>query len=241
MVDPYVEEKILSVDIGGSRIKAILLDSGGQVIKEYTRMDTPKPADPERVMETIAELSKNFEDYRKVSVGFPGYVRKGVVYTAPNLGTDYWQNYPLSEKLRELLAHPVRIVNDADLQGLGIAQGVGLEMVITLGTGFGTSLLIDGVLLPHMELAHHRWSNDKEYDDYIGNRGYLAVGQDKWNKRLRKVLANLRTVFNYDFLYISGGNAKKIDFKLDDNIRLATNLDGIRGGAKLWQKDHYNV
>jgi polyphosphate glucokinase len=124
MVDPYVEEKILSVDIGGSRIKAILLDSGGQVIKEYTRMDTPKPADPERVMETIAELSKNFEDYRKVSVGFPGYVRKGVVYTAPNLGTDYWQNYPLSEKLRELLAHPVRIVNDADLQGLGIAQGV---------------------------------------------------------------------------------------------------------------------
>jgi polyphosphate glucokinase len=241
MMNADVEEKILSIDIGGSRIKAILLDKEGAVLKEYSRLDTPSPATPERVMWTIAELTKQFEGYTRVSVGFPGYVRKGVVFTAPNLGTEHWKNVNLAGRLTELLIHPVRIVNDADLQGLGIAKGKGLEMVITLGTGFGTSLLIDGTLLPHLELAHHPWSKHQEYDDYIGNRGYIAVGQEKWNKRLKKVISILKTVFNYDYLYISGGNAKKIDFVLDNNISLATNLDGIRGGAKLWQRDHYNV
>ncbi len=241
MTNTAAEEKILSIDIGGSRIKAILLDPEGNMLKEYQRLNTPSPATPERVMETIAELTKSFAGYTRVSVGFPGYVRKGVVLTAPNLGTENWRNVDLGKKLTELLVHPVRVVNDADLQGLGIAKGTGLEMVVTLGTGFGTSLLMDGMLLPHLELAHHPVSKDREYDEYIGNRGFVDAGPEKWNKRMKKVLAILKTVFNYDYLYISGGNAKKIDFPLDSNVSIATNLDGIRGGAKLWQKDHYNV
>lgn len=241
MMNTEVEEKILAIDIGGSRIKAILLDKDGKMLIEYKRLDTPSPANPERVMQTIAELAKSFEGYTRVSVGFPGFVRKGVVHTAPNLGTENWKDVDFGKRLTDLLIHPVRIVNDADLQGLGIARGEGLEMVITLGTGFGTSLLIDGILLPHLELAHHPVSKTREYDDYIGNRGFLEVGEEKWNRRLRKVILILKTVFNYDHLYISGGNAKKIDFALEDNISIATNLDGIRGGAKLWQKDHYNV
>jgi len=241
MMQTDVEEKILSIDIGGSRIKAILLDKDGKMLIEYQRLDTPTPANPERVMETIGELTKSFAGYTRVSVGFPGYVRKGIVHTAPNLGTENWQDVDLGKRLTDLLIHPVRVVNDADLQGLGIARGQGLEMVITLGTGFGTALLMDGVLLPHLELAHHPITKTREYDDYIGNRGFLEVGQEKWNSRLKKVITILKTVFNYDHLYISGGNAKKIDFSLEDNITVATNLDGIRGGAKLWQKEHYNV
>lgn len=235
------EEKYLCIDIGGSRIKAILLDPDGKMLIEYQRLNTPAPATPDRVIQTIAELTKSFEGYTKVSVGFPGYVRKGIVITAPNLGTENWRNVDLGKRLTELLIHPVRIVNDADLQGLGIAKGKGLEMVVTLGTGFGTSLLMDGALLPHLELAHHPVSKDREYDEYIGNRGYLDAGPEKWNRRLKKVISILKTVFNYDHLYISGGNAKKIEFTLEDNISVATNLDGIRGGAKLWQRDHYNV
>jgi polyphosphate glucokinase len=241
MVNTASEEKYLCIDIGGSRIKAILLDPDGKMLIEYQRLNTPAPATPDRVIQTIAELTKSFEGYTKVSVGFPGYVRKGVVITAPNLGTENWRNVDLGKRLTELLIHPVRIVNDADLQGLGIAKGKGLEMVVTLGTGFGTSLLMDGVLLPHLELAHHPVSKDREYDEYIGNRGYLDAGPEKWNRRLKKVISILKTVFNYDHLYISGGNAKKIEFPLEDNISVATNLDGIRGGAKLWQLDHYNV
>jgi polyphosphate glucokinase len=241
MSQPAADEKILSIDIGGSRIKAILLDVEGGMLIEYNRVDTPAPSTPQNVIRAIGGLAQRFPGFTRVSVGFPGYVKRGIVHTAPNLGTDSWQGTNLSEELIGLLGKPVRVVNDADLQGLGIAKGNGLEMVVTLGTGFGTSLLMDGILLPHLELAHHPFSKEREYDEYIGNRGFLEVGVDKWNRRLQKVIATLVTVFNYDHLYISGGNAKKITFPLNSNISLATNLDGIRGGAKLWSHNHYNV
>ena len=241
MSQPAADEKILSVDIGGSRIKAILLDVEGNMLIEYKRVDTPAPSTPQNVIRAIGTLAQSFPGFTRVSVGFPGYVKRGIVHTAPNLGSEYWEGTNLRDELSNLLGKPVRVVNDADLQGLGIARGNGLEMVVTLGTGFGTSLLMDGILLPHLELAHHPFSKEREYDEYIGNRGFLEAGADKWNRRLQKVIATLITVFNYDHLYISGGNAKKITFPLNSNISLATNLDGIRGGAKLWSHDHYNV
>jgi len=241
MSQPGADEKILSIDIGGSRIKAILLDINGEMLIEYRRVDTPAPSTPQNVIREVCALAQSFPGFTRVSVGFPGYVKKGIVQTAPNLGTGYWKGAELGKNLSKALGKPVRVVNDADLQGLGIARGNGLEMVVTLGTGFGTALLMDGILLPHLELAHHPFSKDKEYDEYIGNRGFLEVGAEKWNRRLQKVITTLTTVFNYDHLYISGGNAKKITFELSSNITLATNLDGIRGGAKLWGREHYNV
>ena len=235
------EEKILSIDIGGSRIKATVLDTDGKMIAEYQRLDTPSPAHPENVLRVIKELTDPFKPYTKVSVGFPGYVRKGVVHTAPNLGTDDWQGVDLSKKLKDLLKQDVQVVNDADLHGLGVASGKGFEMVITLGTGFGTAMLVNGILLPHFEIAHHPFSKDRDYDEYVGNRALIDAGSEKWNKRLRKVLEVLKTVYNYDHLYISGGNAKKINFELDENMSVATNIEGIRGGAKLWQNENlYN-
>jgi len=241
MSQPAADEKILSVDIGGSRIKAILLDTDGKMLNEYKRVDTPVPSTPQNVIRAIGGLAQNFPGFTRVSVGFPGYVKRGIVHTAPNLGTAFWKGANLGMELNQVLGQPVRVVNDADLQGLGIARGNGLEMVVTLGTGFGTALLMDGILLPHLELAHHPFSKDREYDEYIGNRGFLDAGVEKWNRRLQKVIATLTTVFNYDHLYISGGNAKKITFTLNSNITVATNLDGIIGGAKLWSHDHYNV
>ncbi|MEP6735538.1 MAG: ROK family protein [Chryseolinea sp.] len=241
MAEPTLDDKILSIDIGGSRIKAIMLNMEGETLLDYQRLDTPSPATPKAVINTIGELAKAFHGFTKISVGFPGYVKKGVVHTAPNLGTEQWEGSNLKQMLKELLGKEVRVVNDADLQGLGIAKGDGLEMIITLGTGFGTSLLMDGILLPHLELAHHPFSKDREYDEYVGNRGFVDAGNEKWNRRMEKVIDTLKTVFNYDHLFISGGNAKKIDFNLESNVSLATNLDGIKGGAKLWQRDHYNV
>lgn len=236
------DEKILSIDIGGSRIKGTILDVDGNMLVDYQRISTPKYAGPENVMQGIVELTKNFKEYSKVAVGFPGYVRGGVVYTAPNLGTNKWRKVHLSDELSDRLKKPVRVVNDADLQGLGVALGNGLEMVITLGTGFGTALLMDGALLPHLEIGQHPFTRRKTYDQFIGNNAFENIGPEKWNKRLQKVIAVLKTVFNYDHLYISGGNAKKITIHLDTNITLVSNIDGIRGGAKLWLKDtHYAV
>ena len=234
------EEKILSIDVGGSRIKGTILDTEGNMLMDYQRLSTPKFAGPDNVMQGIVELTKKLNRFTKVSVGFPGYVRGGIVYTAPNLGTNRWRKFHLSENLSNLLKKPVRVVNDADLQGLGVSVGKGLEMVITLGTGFGTSLLMDGTLLPHLEIGQHPFTRKKNYDQFIGNNAMEEIGPEKWNKRLGKVMSVLKNVFNYDHLFISGGNAKKITLNLDKNITLVTNMDGIKGGAKLWLKDtHY--
>jgi polyphosphate glucokinase len=236
------DEKILSIDIGGSRIKGTLLDMSGNMLIEYQRISTPKFAGPENVMQGIVQLTRNFNGFTKVAVGFPGYVRGGTVYTAPNLGTNKWRKVHLSDQLASLLQKPVRVVNDADMQGLGVASGKGLEMVVTLGTGFGTSLLMNGALLPHLEIGQHPFTRKKTYDQYIGNNALESIGLEKWNKRLKNVLTVIKTVFNYDHLFISGGNSKKITIDLDKNITLVSNMDGIKGGAKLWLTDsHHGV
>jgi polyphosphate glucokinase len=126
------------------------------------------------------------------------------------------------------------VVNDADLQGLGLATGKGLELVITLGTGFGTAMINNGQLLPHLELAHHPITKKKTYDEYIGQKAMDKIGRKKWNKRMKRVIGILKTVIQYDSLFISGGNADKLDFKPGSNTRIDSNRDGIKGGAKLW-------
>jgi polyphosphate glucokinase len=213
-------QKILSIDIGGSNIKATMLDAEGQCLMDYEKTATPVPATPERVMVAIEQLAQRFPGYDKISAGFPGYVKDGVVQTAPNLGTDYWQGTNLAQMLSTRLGKPAKVVNDADMQGLGIAKGKGFEIIATLGTGMGTAFLKDGVLLPHIEFSHHLMSKERDYDQYIGEKELLDVGEEKWNKRMKKVRGIMKTVFNYDHLYLSGGNAKKIKFKLDENISI---------------------
>jgi polyphosphate glucokinase len=226
--------RILSIDIGGSHIKATILNYKGELQMEYDKVETPQPAGPENLLAAIKTLVKDFPEYDCVSAGFPGYVRDGIVRTAPNLGTELWAQVNLGQKLEETLGKPAKVVNDADMQGLGVVDGKGLEMVVTLGTGFGTALLLDGHLLPHLEYAHQPITKSHTYDSYIGDRALDEIGKKKWNTRLENVLSIVKTVFNYDTLYIGGGNSRKIAFKLDDNIKIVSNEDGIKGGARLW-------
>ncbi|HQW54547.1 MAG TPA: ROK family protein [Saprospiraceae bacterium] len=228
------QQKILSIDIGGSHVKSSILDTNGRLLEEYKKLDTPSPATPEAVIQTIEALCKG-QIFDKIAVGFPGYIRNGVVMTAPNLGTKLWTKVDLSSLLTSKLGKPARVINDADMLGLGVIGGKGLEMMITLGTGFGTALFLDGLLLPHLELAHHPISKNKTYDKYIGDKALKKHGKKKWRKRMTKVIRVLKTVFNYDTLYIGGGNAKYIKDELDPNIVKVTNLEGIDGGAALWK------
>lgn len=225
---------ILSIDIGGTSVKACILTKDGELLSEYTKLPTPKHATPDELIEVISELVAGLQPFDKVSIGFPGYIKYGIVKTGANLAKHQWPDYPLSQTISDLLNKPVRLINDADQQALGIVQGKGLEIVLTLGTGFGTALTFDGDLLPHLELAHLPVSKDKDYDDYIGDRAFVKEGEKKWNERLQKIIEIYKTVFNYDQLYLGGGNAKHINFELDDNIHVVSNKDGIKGGAKLW-------
>jgi polyphosphate glucokinase len=226
--------KVLSIDIGGSHIKATVLDDKGALLMEYSKVDTPQPANPDNVVKAIKKLVAQFSGYNKISVGFPGYVRDSVVKTAPNLDNAAWANYNLGKKLEDDLGHPARVVNDADMAGLGVVSGRGLELVLTLGTGFGTALLLDGKLLPHLEVGQSPATKTKTYDKFIGEAAFQKEGKRKWNIRMKRVLKNMQTLFNYDHLYIGGGNSRELTFRLDNNIKLVTNQEGIKGGARLW-------
>lgn len=224
----------LALDIGGTQIKASVLDAAGRMIAPEVRLPTPRRAAPAAILKAIHDLSRQLPACDRISAGFPGYVAEGRVHTAPNLGTETWRGFPLARALSELLHKPARVLNDADVQGLGVIRGRGLECVLTLGTGVGSALFRDGILLPHLELGQHPIHRSKTYDQYLGGAALKDIGRAKWNKRVRKAIAIVETLVNYDTLYIGGGNARVIDFALPKNVRIASNRNGITGGVKLW-------
>jgi polyphosphate glucokinase len=226
--------RTLAVDIGGTGIKAITLDEKGTPLTGRSRIATPRPATPKAVAEAISRLAREQGSFDRVSVGFPGVVKGGVVYTAPNLGKG-WNNYQLEATLARKLGRPVRLANDADVQGLGCIRGKGLELVITLGTGFGSVLFVDGHRI-HMELGHHPFRKGRTYEDELGIAALEKNGRKKWNKRLREAIEDLRNTFNFDRLYIGGGNAKSIAFRLPEDVQAVSNLEGLLGGIALWRE-----
>ncbi|MEM9482179.1 MAG: ROK family protein [Cyanobacteria bacterium P01_F01_bin.116] len=225
----------LAIDIGGSGIKVILLDPTGAPLGERARLKTPSPAKPKAVMDTIAKLVAEQPSFDRISVGFPGVVRHGITYTAANLDKA-WVGYPLAEQLTQRLKCPVKVANDADIQGFGAISGEGVELVITLGTGFGSALFVNGHLVPNLEMAHHRFRKTESYEEQLGRAALEKVGKEKWNRRLQKAIESLEHLFNYDRLYIGGGEAKNITFELADNIKIVPNVLGLLGGIALWRE-----
>ncbi|MGH7948747.1 MAG: ROK family protein [Candidatus Binataceae bacterium] len=221
-----------AIDVGGAGIKALTLDAAGKPVNERSRIDTPPNATPKKVIAVIQKLACLQPRFDRVAVGFPGVIKKGVVYSAPNLGAG-WRNFPLAAKLAARLRRPVRVANDADVQGLASVSGRGIELVITLGTGFGSVLFLDGRPI-HLELAHHPFRKGKTYEDELGFRALKRKGGKKWNRLLRLAIADLAQTFNYDRLYIGGGNARHIKFRLPPDARVVGNQGGLLGGIKLW-------
>lgn len=228
--------KTLAVDIGGTGIKAALLDENGQMIGKRVRLPTPpKPIPPEVLTATIGEAVSSLTGFDRASVGFPGAVREGKVLTAPNLGTEVLAGFDLQAELSKRWGKPVRVLNDADVQGFGAIKGKGVELVVTLGTGCGTSLFYNGKITPHLELAHHPVKGNMTYDQYVGRAALEKIGKKKWNKRVERIIAILRTVVNFDHLYLGGGNAKAVKFELPPDVSTVPNTDGLLGGIALWR------
>jgi polyphosphate glucokinase len=226
--------RTLSVDIGGSGVKVMLLDSKGNPLSERVRKETPQPAKPEPVINAIVELAATQGEFERVSVGFPGVVRDGVTETAVNLHPD-WIKLDLAKQLSQRLNKPVRVINDADMQGLGAIVGKGVELVITLGTGFGSALFVDGKLVPNLEMGHHEFRKGETYEQQLGRAALEKNGDSKWNRRLEKAIASLQNLFNYDYLYIGGGEGTRVKIQLPENVKLIPNISGLLGGIALWQ------
>jgi polyphosphate glucokinase len=225
--------RTLVVDVGASGIKALILDSTGHPATERLRVKTPEPATPKAVLQEIQRLADKLGSFDRVSVGFPGVVNDGFVETAANLHKG-WHGFALAAKLRAILRRPARIINDADLQGLGAISGQGVEMVITLGTAFGSALFVDGKLVPNLELALYPESR-QTYQEMLGDAARKHVGNKKWNKRLRRAIEALAEVFHYGHLYIGGGNSNKVKTKLSTNVRIVPNECSLLGGNALWE------
>lgn len=226
--------RILAFDIGGTGLKAALVDGRGKFLSDRLRIETPHPCAPKRMVRLLLELAAPLKRYQAVTIGFPGYVKRGVVHTAPNLGSKYWKDFPLEAAMAKALGKPVRLLNDADVQGLAAIRGRGLELVVTLGTGFGTAWFRDGELLPHLEFAHVPVHQGHDFDAWIGEQARRRIGHHEWAKRVRKTFEILKTVFNYDHLYVGGGNANRIDFDLPEHASLVPNEDGMAGAAFAW-------
>ncbi|WP_447598224.1 ROK family protein [Nitrospira sp. Nam80] len=224
-VAPHKPIRTFVVDIGGTGIKAMVLNEIGEPIKERKRVPTPRSGKPEEVIQTIEKLAKEFGPFHRISVGFPGIVRSGVVVGgAVNLAPQ-WKDFNLAKALETKFKKPVRAANDADVQGFGAISGKGVELVLTLGTGVGSSLFVDGRLVPNVEVGKAKLRDDE----------LTRIGKKKWNRRVAKVVSKLDAMFHYDRLYIGGGNAATVDISLlPGNVTIVSNLNGLLGGIALW-------
>lgn len=233
---PSAGVNTLAIDIGGSGLKAAVVDAAGTPCCDRVRVDTPVGAHPDAIVALLVELVRPLPAFERVAVGFPGVVRDGVVRTAPNLGHEAWTGYTLAAALQRALGRPVRVANDADVHGLAVVRGTGVEMVVTLGTGFGTALYDRGRLCPHLELSHHPFRKGETYDQQLGERARKAIGNRKWRKRVHRAIAQLRALVHFDHLYVGGGNARHLDGDLPADVSVVDNSAGLAGGARLFDQ-----
>jgi len=240
----------LSIDIGGSGLKGALLNAQGEMASERVRIETPYPCPPSRLVATILELSSQLPGFHRVSVGFPGLVRDGRVFNIPSLTkstlegdidpelVELWAGFDLGGALDTAFTAPVRVANDADVQGSAVIQGKGFEFVITLGTGCGSASFFDGRLLPHLELGHAPFRKGETFEDQIGNAARREVGKERWIKRVVRAIDAFDSFLFFDHIYIGGGNARLLEgVDLGPKATVVSNTAGILGGIAIWERD----
>ena len=240
----------LAIDVGGTGLKASVLDEAGAFEHDKVRVPTPYPLSPEKLVVVLADLVKPLPAYDRASLGFPGMVRGGHVLSAPHFVSPdgpggepdrklvkAWSRFNLQGQLSHALGVPVRVANDADVQGAAVVRGEGLELVVTLGTGVGTALFYEGKLMPHLELAHHPLRKDLTYNEVLGDAARKTAGTKKWQKRVVETLEVLRLLTFFDHCFVGGGNAARLDpDELPADVTVVSNDAGILGGLKLWQR-----
>jgi polyphosphate glucokinase len=223
----------LAIDIGGSGLKIQALSPEGRAISDRLRVPTPNPATTGAVLTALDELKVGVPLFDRVSVGFPGVIKQGKTLTAANLDPG-WVGFPLAKTLEKRWGKPTRMANDCAVGGYAVIKGHGVELVITLGTGMGSALFTEGLLCPGLELGHHPWRK-KTYEDYLGRRGLEKYGVKRWNRLLERAIDQTAATFNWDVLYLGGGNAKKVTLKHGSNIKIISNEEGLLGAMALWR------
>jgi predicted NBD/HSP70 family sugar kinase len=216
--------KILSVDIGGSHVKALVTGA-----KERRRFESGRDLMPRKMVTELKKLCQDWS-WETVSIGYPGVVSQGKIMKDPvNLGPG-WVGFDFGKAF----GCPVAVVNDAAMQALGSYEG-GRMLFLGLGTGLGTALVSEGHLLP-MELAHMPYRKGKSYEEYVGEAARKRLGSKKWEKHVFAVIELMRGALGPDEVVIGGGNARRLE-KLPTGVRLGENANAFVGGFRLWKSD----
>ena len=211
---------ILGIDVGGSGIKGALVNTKkGRLVTDRIRIPTPQPALPEAVNDKIFKLVKQFKYDGPIGVGFPAIVLDGVVRSAANV-SDKWIGFPGEKALAKITGCQVTLLNDADSAGIAEMRfgagrkKQGVVIVLTLGTGIGSSLFVDGCLVPNTELGHLYLRNSKaDVEDYASDRIRAAekLSWHAWAKRLDDYLNHLENIFSPNLFILGGGVSKRDD------------------------------
>ncbi len=228
--------RTLCIDIGGTGIKAMVVSARGAPLTERLRVETPRPATPRAVSGALRKIVPDRSSFDRVSVGFPGVVVDGVVHTAVNLHPA-WVGHDLATAILKMTGRPTRVLNDAGMQGFGVIAGRGTEICVTLGTGFGFSLFVDGRYVPNVELGHHPFRKGRTYEELLGTKGLERLGRKRWNRMLARAVDQLRRTFNFRVVYLGGGNSRLVDLELPRDVKIVDNVAGLLGGVKLWGAD----
>jgi polyphosphate glucokinase len=214
----------LVVDVGGTNVK-IKVSSGDEVRK----FPSGPALTPTAMVDGIHEIAKDWQ-YDRVSIGYPGPVIKDKILLEPvNLGRG-WVGFDFAAAFGK----PARLINDAAMQALGSYDG-GRMLFLGLGTGLGTTLIINGVIAP-MEIGHLPYKKRRSFEDYLGNAGMKRIGKKKWRVAVADVVARLRHALIADYVVLGGGNVKKLD-ELPPDCRAGDNSRAFVGGVRLWEDD----
>jgi polyphosphate glucokinase len=215
--------KILVIDVGGSHVKVLV--SGKRVPR---KIDSGPSLTPSRMVKDVKRLTEDWS-YDRVSIGYPGVVVHERIAAEPrNLGRG-WVGFDFAKAF----GRPVKLANDAAMQALGSYEG-GRMLFLGLGTGLGSSMIVDGLLEP-MELAHLPYRKGRTYENYVGAGGLKRLGEGKWRKHVWAVIGILRAALEPDYVVVGGGNAKRLG-RPPRGVRLGKNVNAFLGGFRIWQK-----
>ncbi len=209
---------ILGIDIGGTGIKGAPVDiATGALVAERKRIPTPTPAKPHAVAEVVAEIVKAFDWHGPVGCGFPAVIRNGVALTAANIHPR-WVETNAEALFAEATGCPVKVLNDADAAGLaemafGAGRGrMGTVLIVTIGTGLGTAIFVDGHLVPNMEMGHIEIrGKDAEWGATDAARKREKLSWKKWAARFDEYLRTMERLIWPDLIILGGGVIKKMD------------------------------
>ena len=216
-------EKVLVIDVGGTNIKVL---AKGQ--KEPVKIPSGPKMTAKKMVKKVREATKDW-NYSVVSIGYPGPVVHGRPLANPhNLGGG-----GVGFDFRKAFGHPVRMVNDAAMQALGIYRG-GRMLFLGLGTGLGSAMIVDGILAP-MEVAHLPYKKGRTYEDYLGIRGLKRLGKKKWRRHVARVAEKLKRALEAEYVVIGGGNSKLLK-TLPPGCQLGDNSTAFAGGLRLWEE-----